>query len=171
MAYAPDSPPDTDEEYDAMETSRERTDCRAAENLQRFFDAQSDDGADDFLPTPSPGTVIGETARSFGTARRTLGVSTMVPFRSESIPSHRTTLKRTRVTRVPPPASTQDLELVRPGVRYPLQGGIRPQDMGPFLVVDTPLLTNLVNHPLIFVRRCEVFILTQTFCVISCFSY
>uniref|UniRef100_A0A2N9J7J2 Aminotransferase-like plant mobile domain-containing protein n=1 Tax=Fagus sylvatica TaxID=28930 RepID=A0A2N9J7J2_FAGSY len=90
VAYAPDSLPNTDEEYDAMEISNERTDRQVAENLQRFFDAESDDGADDFSPTPSPGIVIGETTR--------------------------TTSKRTRVTRVPPPASTQDLELVWPGV-------------------------------------------------------
>jgi hypothetical protein len=63
VAYAPDSPPNTNEEYDAMEISNERTDRQVAENLQRFFDAESDDGADDFSPTPSPGIVIGETTR------------------------------------------------------------------------------------------------------------
>uniref|UniRef100_A0A2N9F6M6 Aminotransferase-like plant mobile domain-containing protein n=1 Tax=Fagus sylvatica TaxID=28930 RepID=A0A2N9F6M6_FAGSY len=144
---------DTGKEYDAMETSRER----------------ADHDADDALPTPSPGIVIGEIARSFGTTHRTSGASTEVPSRSEPMPCRKTTSKRSRVTRVPPPTPTQDPELVRPRVRYPPQGGIRPRDMGPLFVVDTPLLTNLANHPSTSVRRCEVFNLTQTLCMISCF--
>ena len=169
MAYAPDSPSDTGEDYDAMETSRERIDRRVAEDLKQSFDAESDDDADDALPTPSPGIVIGEIARSFGTTHGTSGASTEVPSRSEPMPRRKTTSKRSRVTRVPPPTPTQDLELVRPRVRYPPQGGIRPRDMGPLFVVDTPLLTNLANHPSTSVRRCEVFNLTQTLCMISCF--
>lgn len=169
MAYAPDSPSDTGEDYDAMETSRERIDRRVAEDLKQSFDAESDDDADDALPTPSPGIVIGEIARSFGTTHCTSGASTEVPSRSEPMPRRKTTSKRSRVTRVPPPTPTQDLELVRPRVRYPPQGGIHPRDMGPLFVVDTPLLTNLANHPSTSVRRCEVFNLTQTLCMISCF--
>uniref|UniRef100_A0A2N9FE95 Aminotransferase-like plant mobile domain-containing protein n=1 Tax=Fagus sylvatica TaxID=28930 RepID=A0A2N9FE95_FAGSY len=155
VAYALDSLPNTDEEYDAMETFCERTDHWVAEDLQRFFDAESDDGANDNLSTLSPGIVIRETARSSGTACRTSRASTEVSFRSELIPRSRTTSKRPRVTKVPPLASTQDPELVRPGERYPPQGGIFPRDMCPLLVVDTPLLTNLASHPLTSVRPCE----------------
>ncbi len=90
VAYAPDSPLDTGKEYDAMETSRER----------------ADHDADDALPTPSPGIVIGEIARSFGTTHRTSGASTEVPSRSEPMPRRKTTSKRSRVTRVPPPTPT-----------------------------------------------------------------
>ena len=53
MAYAPDSPSDTGEDYDAMETSRERTDRRVAEDLKQSFDAESDDDADCHDPNPN----------------------------------------------------------------------------------------------------------------------
>ena len=50
--------------------------------------------ADDILPTPSPGIVIGEAARLPSTTRCTSGASTKIPQRSESIPRHKTTSKR-----------------------------------------------------------------------------
>jgi hypothetical protein len=49
--------------------------------------------ADD-IPTPSPGIVIGEIARSPSTTHRTSGASTEIPSRSESMLRHKTTSKR-----------------------------------------------------------------------------
>ena len=45
MAYAPESSPDTDDEYDAMEDPPIRADRVVAKNLQRLFDAEADDVA------------------------------------------------------------------------------------------------------------------------------
>uniref|UniRef100_A0A2N9FBY4 Uncharacterized protein n=1 Tax=Fagus sylvatica TaxID=28930 RepID=A0A2N9FBY4_FAGSY len=103
IAYALDSPSDTDEEYDAMEAPPLRANLQAL-SLERQLDC----------------LVL-------------LAV----------LQEHQLRFLR------------GDPELVRSGVRYPPQGGIRPRDMGPLIVVDTPLLTNLADHPSTSIRHCE----------------
>jgi hypothetical protein len=47
-------------------------------------------------------------------------------------------------------------DYVAPGFRYPPLGGIRPRHPVTTPVLDTPLLTGLIDHPSSLVRRCEV---------------
>uniref|UniRef100_A0A2N9FFK2 Uncharacterized protein n=1 Tax=Fagus sylvatica TaxID=28930 RepID=A0A2N9FFK2_FAGSY len=127
VAYARDSSPDTDDEYDAMENPR----TRAVHVV---------------LPTPSPGITIGGSARLSGIPRHSSKMSVDAPLT-------RTSLKRPRATRTPPSADPIDAEFVVPGVRHPLHGGIRPWSMITILLADTPLLMNLANHPTASVCR------------------
>ena len=124
--------------------------------MQRFFDAETDDVVEEVLPAPSPGITIGGNARLSGMPRRSSGALA-------NVPPMRTSSKRLRATRAPPSADPMDPEFIMPGIRYPLQGGIRPQNVILVLLTDTPLLMNLVNHPSMSVRCFEVFFKTCTF--------
>ena len=63
--------------------------------------------------------------------------------------------KRSKVARVSPSAGPIPEDLVRPGVKYPPQGSIRPRDTVFTPIYDTPLLTDLIAHPSTWVRRGE----------------
>uniref|UniRef100_A0A2N9GJ14 Aminotransferase-like plant mobile domain-containing protein n=1 Tax=Fagus sylvatica TaxID=28930 RepID=A0A2N9GJ14_FAGSY len=68
VVYAPESSPDTDDEYDAMEDVRTRFDASIARNLQAELDAEATGPASSAArPPPRPGVVIGRSARPSGT--------------------------------------------------------------------------------------------------------
>jgi hypothetical protein len=168
VAYAPESSPDTDDEYDAMEDVRTRLDASLARNLQAELDAEAAGLAPSVArPPPRPGVVIGRSARPSETTRPSPqpGVTTgpsdapsAAPrrphTRSTGIPSSR--LKRQRTEGIPDSAGTIPEDYVAPGFRYPPQGGIRPRYPVAVEISDTPLLTNLLAHPSSLVRRCQV---------------
>uniref|UniRef100_A0A2N9IHV8 Aminotransferase-like plant mobile domain-containing protein n=1 Tax=Fagus sylvatica TaxID=28930 RepID=A0A2N9IHV8_FAGSY len=167
VAYAPESSPDTDDEYDAMEDVRTRLDASLARNLQAELDAEAAGLAPSAArPPPRPGVVIGRSARPSETTRPSPqpGVTTgpsdapsAAPrrphTRSTGIPSSR--LKRQRTEGIPDSAGTIPEDYVAPGFRYPPQGGIRPRYPVAVEISDTPLLTNLLAHPSSLVRRCQ----------------
>uniref|UniRef100_A0A2N9EFT2 Aminotransferase-like plant mobile domain-containing protein n=1 Tax=Fagus sylvatica TaxID=28930 RepID=A0A2N9EFT2_FAGSY len=167
VAYAPESSPDTDDEYDAMEDVRTRFDASIARNLQAELDAEATGPASSAArPPPRPGVVIGRSARPSETTRPSPqpGVTTgpsdapsAAPrrphTRSTGIPSSR--LKRQRTEGIPDSAGTIPEDYVAPGFRYPPQGGIRPRYPVAVEISDTPLLTNLLAHPSSLVRRCQ----------------
>jgi hypothetical protein len=63
VAYAPESSPDTDDEYDAMEDVRTRVDASLARDLQAEFDAEAAGSAPSAARAPPrPGVVIGRSA-------------------------------------------------------------------------------------------------------------
>uniref|UniRef100_A0A2N9FDV4 Aminotransferase-like plant mobile domain-containing protein n=1 Tax=Fagus sylvatica TaxID=28930 RepID=A0A2N9FDV4_FAGSY len=149
VAYAPESSPDTDDEYDAIEGPRTRADSVIARNLQEHFDAEATGiAAREVRPPLGPGITIGASARSSGASRRSSRTPT-------GAPPTRPLSKRQRADRVPPSANPIPEDFIMPGFRYPPQGGIRPRYHVTTLVVDTPLMTNLINHPSSLVRRCE----------------
>jgi hypothetical protein len=168
VAYAPESSPDTDDEYDAMEDVRTRFDASIARNLQAELDAEAAGPASSAArPPPRPGVVIGRSARPSETTRPSPqpGVTTgpsdapsAAPrrphTRSTGIPPSR--LKRQRTEGIPDSAGTIPEDYVAPGFRYPPQGGIRPRYPVAVEISDTPLLTNLLAHPSSLVRRCQV---------------
>jgi hypothetical protein len=168
VVYAPESSPDTDDEYDAMEDVRTRFDASIARNLQAELDAEAIGPASSAArPPPRPGVVIGRSARPSETTRPSPqpGVTTgpsdapsAAPrrphTRSTGIPSSR--LKRQRTGGIPDSAGTIPEDYVAPGFRYPPQGGIRPRYPVAVEISDTPLLTNLLAHPSSLVRRCQV---------------
>jgi hypothetical protein len=152
VAYAPESSPDIDDEYDAMEDPRTRADSVIARNLQEHFDAEAASvAAGEAQPPLGPGIIIGGSARSSGASRQSSRTPT-------SAPPVRSSSKRQRADRVPPSADPILEDFVMPGLRYPPQGGIRPRYHVITPVMDTPLLTNLIHHPSSSVRHCEVFI-------------
>ena len=64
VIYAPESSPDTDDEYDAMEDVRTRADASIAWNLQAKLDAEAAGLVSSATrPPPQPGVVIGRSAR------------------------------------------------------------------------------------------------------------
>uniref|UniRef100_A0A2N9I3T6 Aminotransferase-like plant mobile domain-containing protein n=1 Tax=Fagus sylvatica TaxID=28930 RepID=A0A2N9I3T6_FAGSY len=67
----------------------------------------------------------------------------------------RSASKRRRADRVPLSADPVPEDFVAPGVRYPPQGDIQPRYHVITPMVDTPLLTNLIDHPSSSVQRCE----------------
>ena len=70
VAYAPESSPDTDDEYDVMEDPRTRADSAIARNLQAELDAEAACiAAGAARPPPGPGITIGGNARSSGASR------------------------------------------------------------------------------------------------------
>uniref|UniRef100_A0A2N9GED5 Uncharacterized protein n=1 Tax=Fagus sylvatica TaxID=28930 RepID=A0A2N9GED5_FAGSY len=167
VAYAPESSPDTDDEYDAMEDVRTRLDASLARNLQAELDAEAAGLAPSAARAPPrPGVVIGRSARPSETTRPSPqpGVTTgpsdapsAAPrrphTRSTGIPPSR--LKRQRTEGIPDSAGTIPEDYVAPGFRYPPHGGIRPRYPVAVEISDTPLLTNLLAHPSSLVRRCQ----------------
>uniref|UniRef100_A0A2N9IZM0 Aminotransferase-like plant mobile domain-containing protein n=1 Tax=Fagus sylvatica TaxID=28930 RepID=A0A2N9IZM0_FAGSY len=88
VAYAPESSPDIDDEYDAMEDVRTRADSTIARNLQAELDAEAAGLASGATRPPSrPGVVIGRSARPSGTPRRpTTTPAAVPPTRSKRYP-------------------------------------------------------------------------------------
>jgi hypothetical protein len=116
VAYASESPPDTDDDYNAMEDPRTRADRVITENLQRRFDAEADDTATgEVRPPPGAGITIGGNTRSSGAPRR----SSRMPAGTLPV---RPLSKRPRAAQAPPSASPISKDFVMPGVRYPPQG-------------------------------------------------
>uniref|UniRef100_A0A2N9EX96 Aminotransferase-like plant mobile domain-containing protein n=1 Tax=Fagus sylvatica TaxID=28930 RepID=A0A2N9EX96_FAGSY len=167
VAYAPESSPDTDDEYDAMEDVRTRVDASLARDLQAEFDAEAAGLAPGTVRAPPrPGVVIGRSAGPSETTRPspqpgvTTGPSDVPPAaprrahtRSTGILPSR--LKRQRSEGIPDSAGTIPEDYVAPGFRYPPHGGIRPRYPVAVEISDTPLLTNLLAHPSSLVRRCQ----------------
>jgi hypothetical protein len=168
VAYAPESSPDTDDEYDAMEDVRTRLDASIARNLQAELDAEAIGPASSAARAPPrPGVVIGRSAGPSETTRPSPqpGVTTgpsdapsAAPRRAHTrltgIPPSR--LKRQRTEGIPDSAGTIPEDYIAPGFRYPPHGGIRPRYPVAVEISDTPLLTNLLAHPSSLVRRCQV---------------
>uniref|UniRef100_A0A2N9H3T6 Uncharacterized protein n=1 Tax=Fagus sylvatica TaxID=28930 RepID=A0A2N9H3T6_FAGSY len=70
VAYAPESSPDTDDEYDTMEDVRTRLDASLARNLQAELDAEAAGLAPSAARAPPrPGVVIGRSAGPSETTR------------------------------------------------------------------------------------------------------
>uniref|UniRef100_A0A2N9FE88 Aminotransferase-like plant mobile domain-containing protein n=1 Tax=Fagus sylvatica TaxID=28930 RepID=A0A2N9FE88_FAGSY len=128
VIYAPESPPDTDDEYDAMEDVRTRVDASLARDLQAEFDAEAA-----ALDPPVRLVSLLRLRQLLLPPDRRGGNLTALLFSADPIPE----------------------DHVVPGFRYPPQGGIRPRYPVTTPVVDTPLLTNLHNHPSSSVRRCQ----------------
>uniref|UniRef100_A0A2N9F381 Aminotransferase-like plant mobile domain-containing protein n=1 Tax=Fagus sylvatica TaxID=28930 RepID=A0A2N9F381_FAGSY len=147
VIYAPESPPDTDDEYDAMEDVRTRVDASLARDLQAEFDAEAAGlSSSTARPSSRPGITIGRSARPSSAPRQpTAAPPAAPPARS----------KRRKSDRAPLSADPIPEDHVVPGFRYPPQGGIRPRYPVTTPVVDTSLLTNLHNHPSSSVRRCQ----------------
>jgi hypothetical protein len=168
VAYAPESSPDTDDEYEAMEDVRTRLDASIARNLQAELDAEAIGPASSAARAPPrPGVVIGRSAGPSETTRPSPqpGVTTgpsdapsAAPRRAHTrltgIPPSR--LKRQRTEGIPDSAGTIPEDYIAPGFRYPPHGGIRPRYPVAVEISDTPLLTNLLAHPSSLVRRCQV---------------
>uniref|UniRef100_A0A2N9FJ80 Aminotransferase-like plant mobile domain-containing protein n=1 Tax=Fagus sylvatica TaxID=28930 RepID=A0A2N9FJ80_FAGSY len=143
VAYAPESSPDTDDEYDAMEDVRTRVDASLARDLQAEFDAEAAGSAPSAARAPSS----------------TWSPMLLVPHLVVPIPGRRVfslrDLKRQRSEGIPDSAGTIPEDYVAPGFRYPPHGGIRPRYPVAVEISDTPLLTNLLAHPSSLVRRCQ----------------
>ena len=148
VAYAPESSPDTNDEYDAMEDVRTHADSAIARNLQAKLDAEAAGLASGATRPPSqPGVIIGRSARPSGAPRRPTTTPTSTP------PARS---KRQKADRAPLSADLVPEDYVAPGFRYPPRGDIRPRYPVTTPVEDTPLLTGLIDHPSSLVRRCEV---------------
>ena len=164
VLYEPESPPDTDDEYEAMEDVRTRVDASIARNLQDELDAEAASLTSSAArPTPRPGITIGRSARpssrpgiTIGRSARPSGAPRQSSAASAAAPPARS--KRRRSDRPPLSGDPIPEDYVAPGFRYPPQGGIRPRYPVTTPVVDTSLLTGLHNHPSSSVRRCEVFV-------------
>uniref|UniRef100_A0A2N9FA29 Aminotransferase-like plant mobile domain-containing protein n=1 Tax=Fagus sylvatica TaxID=28930 RepID=A0A2N9FA29_FAGSY len=147
VLYEPESPPDTDDEYDAMEDVRTRVDASIARNLQAELDAEAAGLASSAArPSSRPGITIGHSARPSGVPRQPAAAPTAAP------PARS---KRQRSDRTPLSADPIPEDYAAPGFRYPPRGGIRPRYPVTTPVADTPLLTGLHGHPSSSVRRCE----------------
>ena len=148
VVYETESPPDTDDEYDAMEDVRIRADASIARNLQAELDAEAAGLASGATRPPSrPGIIIGRSARPSGSPRRPTATPTAAP------PARS---KRQRSDRTPLSADPVPEDYAAPGFRYPPRGGIQPRYPVTTPVADTPLLTGLHGHPSSLVIRCEV---------------
>uniref|UniRef100_A0A2N9FPF8 Aminotransferase-like plant mobile domain-containing protein n=1 Tax=Fagus sylvatica TaxID=28930 RepID=A0A2N9FPF8_FAGSY len=147
VIYASESPPDTDDEYDAMEDVRTRVDASLARDLQAEFDAEAAGlSSSTARPSSRPGVTIGRSARPSSAPRQpTAAPPAAPPARS----------KRRKSDRDPLSADPIPEDHVVPGFRYPPQGGIRPRYPVTTPVADTLLLTDLHNHPSSSVRRCQ----------------
>uniref|UniRef100_A0A2N9GJK8 Uncharacterized protein n=1 Tax=Fagus sylvatica TaxID=28930 RepID=A0A2N9GJK8_FAGSY len=138
VAYAPESSPNTDDEYDAMEDVRTRADSAIARNLQAELDAEAAGLASGATrPLSRAGVVIGRSARPSGAPRRPTTTPTGAP------PARS---KRQRADRAPLSADPVLEDYVAPGFRYPPRGGIRPRYPVTTPVGDTPLLTASLPH-------------------------
>uniref|UniRef100_A0A2N9EG23 Aminotransferase-like plant mobile domain-containing protein n=1 Tax=Fagus sylvatica TaxID=28930 RepID=A0A2N9EG23_FAGSY len=167
VVYAPESSPDTDDEYDAMEDVRTRADASIARNLQAELDAEASGLVSSVArPSSRPGVVIGRSARP-SEATRPSSQPSVTTGRSDTLSdaprrsSTRSTgalptrLKRQRAEGTPYSAGAIPEDFAAPGFRYPPQGGIRPRYPVIVEIFDTPLLTNLLAHPSSLVRRCQ----------------
>uniref|UniRef100_A0A2N9HEU5 Aminotransferase-like plant mobile domain-containing protein n=1 Tax=Fagus sylvatica TaxID=28930 RepID=A0A2N9HEU5_FAGSY len=127
---------------------RTHADNAIAWNLQAELDAAEATGIDAGAARPSPGPsiTIGGGARPSGASHRPARTPTGAPP---------TRLKRQKADRVPPSTDPISKDFVALRFRYPPRGGIRPRHLVTSPVVDTPLLTNLTDHPSFLVRRCE----------------
>ena len=85
VAYVPESSPDTNDEYDAMEDVHTRVDSAMARNLQADFDAEAAGIAVGAARPPSrPGVIIGRSARPSGAPRQpTMTLTGAPPARSK----------------------------------------------------------------------------------------
>uniref|UniRef100_A0A2N9FYN5 CCHC-type domain-containing protein n=1 Tax=Fagus sylvatica TaxID=28930 RepID=A0A2N9FYN5_FAGSY len=147
VAYEPESPPDTDDEYDAMEDVRTRVDASIARNLQAELDAEAAGLASSAVrPSSRPGITIGRSARPSGAPRQPAAAPAAAP------PARS---KRQRFDRTPLSVGPIPEDYAAPGFRYPPRGGIRPRYPVTTPVADTPLLMGLHGHPSSSVRRCE----------------
>ena len=131
VIYAPESSPDTDDEYDAMEDVRTRADACIARNLQAELDAEAAGLFSGAARPPSrPDIIIGRSARPSGTTRPppqpsvssghsdTPSDTPRRPHtRSTGAPSTR--LKRQRAEGLPHSAGAIPEDYVAPGFRYP----------------------------------------------------
>uniref|UniRef100_A0A2N9EQN6 Aminotransferase-like plant mobile domain-containing protein n=1 Tax=Fagus sylvatica TaxID=28930 RepID=A0A2N9EQN6_FAGSY len=71
VIYASESPPDTDDEYDAMEDVRTRVDASLARDLQAEFDAEAAGlSSSTARPSSRPGITIGRSARPSSAPRQ-----------------------------------------------------------------------------------------------------
>ena len=136
VIYAPESSPDTDDEYDAMEDVRTHADASISRNLQAELDAEAAGLVSSAArPPPRPGVVIGRNARPSGTTRPSPQPSVSTSHsdtpsdaprrphtRSTGAPSTR--LKRQRAEGLPHFAGAIPEDYVALGFRYPPQGGI-----------------------------------------------
>ena len=148
VVYETESPPDTDDEYDAMEDVRIRADASITRNLQAELDAEAAGLASGAArPSSRPGITIGRSARPSGAPRQPTAAPTAAP------PAR---LKRQRSDRAPLSTDPVPEDYAAPGFRYPPRGGIRPRYPVTTPVADTLLLTGLHDHPSSSVIRCEV---------------
>ena len=164
VLYEPESPPDTDDEYEAMEDVRTRVDASIARNLLDELDAEAA-GLISSAAQPSlrPGITIGCSARPSSRPGITIGRSAEpsgAPCQSSAAPAAASPARSKRRRSDCPPLFADPIpeDYATPGFRYPPQGGIRPRCPVTTPVVDTSLLTSLHNHPSSSVRRCEVFV-------------
>ena len=158
VAYAPESFPDTDDEYDTIEDVCTRADSTMAQNLQAELDAEAVGIAAGIArPSPGPGITIGRSTRSSGAPRRPTTMLTGAPLARS---------KRQRADRTPLSTDLVPEDYAASRFRYPPRGGIRPRHPVTTPVVDTPLFTGLLDHPSSLVRHCEV---PAYFCVSPCF--
>jgi hypothetical protein len=148
VVYETESPPDIDDEYDAMEDVRIRADASIARNLQAELDAEVAGLASGATRPPSrPGITIGCSARPSSAPRRPTATPTAAP------PARS---KRQKSDSTPFSADPVLEDYAAPGFRYPPRGGIRPRYPVTIPVADTPLLMGLHGHPSSSVIRCEV---------------
>jgi hypothetical protein len=114
VIYASESPPDTDDEYDAMEDVRTRVDASLARDLQAEFDAEAAGlSSSTARPFSRPGITIGRGARPFSAPRQpTAAPPPAPPARS----------KRRKTDRDPLSADPIPEDHVAPGVQIPSPG-------------------------------------------------
>uniref|UniRef100_A0A2N9FLC3 Aminotransferase-like plant mobile domain-containing protein n=1 Tax=Fagus sylvatica TaxID=28930 RepID=A0A2N9FLC3_FAGSY len=143
VAYAPESSPDTDDEYDAMEDLLVRLGLLPRPGV---VIGRSAGPSETTRPSPQPSVTTGSSDAPPAAPRRAHTRSTGI------LPSR---LKRQRSEGIPDSAGTIPEDYVAPGFRYPPHGGIRPRYPVAVEISDTPLLTNLLAHPSSLVRRCQ----------------
>lgn len=119
--------------------------------MQRHFDAGGD-----VVLIPGARITIREAVQPSGGAVASEGGFAEVPVGGDRVALHRAAVtKRRRASRWIHIAPELDLDIVVPGRMYLLEGGIRPREINTVLL-ETWLLRDLAQHPLTFVRRCEV---------------
>ena len=111
VLYEPESPPDTDDEYKAMEDMRTRVDASITRNLRDELDAEAAGLTSSAArPSSQPGITIGRSARPSGApCQSSAAPATVPPARS----------KRRRSDRPPFSADPIPEDYAAPGFRYP----------------------------------------------------
>uniref|UniRef100_A0A2N9GP20 Aminotransferase-like plant mobile domain-containing protein n=1 Tax=Fagus sylvatica TaxID=28930 RepID=A0A2N9GP20_FAGSY len=145
VVYA--SSPDTDDEYESMEGPAKRASRQVAKELQRHYDARGED------MSSTLGITIKEPVQPSTTAFALAG-SAEVPaggVASRRAPAPKRRRASARISLTP----EDDLEHVVPGRRYPPEGGIWPKEAVGSILLETPLLKDLAQHPSTAVLRCE----------------